>query len=57
MTDVVATLGGGEARQTLAEEWPECVGRSTAGLANDGFECGEAQLDRGEVGAVGRQDP
>ena len=57
MTDVVATLAGGKARQTLAEEWPECVDRSTAGLANDGFECGEAQLDRVEVGAVGRQEP
>lgn len=57
MTDVVATLGGGEARQTLAEEWPERVDRSTAGLANDGFEFGEAQLDGVEVGTVGRQEP
>ena len=57
MTDVVATLGRGEARQTLAEERPERVDRSTAGRANDGFEFGEAELDGVEVGAVGRQEP
>ena len=57
MPDVVATLGGGEARQTLAEEWPERVDRATAGLANDGFQFGEAQLDRVEVGTVWRQEP
>ena len=28
----------------------------TAGRADDGFECGEAELDRVEVGAVGRQE-
>ena len=57
MTDVVATLGRGEARQTLAEERPERVDRSTAGGADDGFEFGEAELDGVEVGAVGRQEP
>ena len=57
MTNVVATLGRGEARQTFAEEWPERVDRATAGLAHDGFEFGEAQLDGVEVGAVGRQEP
>ena len=56
MTDVVATLGRGEARQTLAEEWPERVDRSTAGRADDGFEFGEAELDGVEVGTVGRQE-
>ena len=56
MPNVVATLGGGEARQARAEQRPERVDRSTAGLAHDGFEFGEAQLDRVEVGAVGRQE-
>ena len=56
MTDVVATFGGGEARQTLAEERPERVDRSAAGLADDGLELGEAQLDGVEVGAVGREE-
>ena len=66
MMDVVATFGGGEARQTLAEERPERVDRSAAGLADDGLECGEAQLDGVEcgeaqldgveVGAVGREE-
>ena len=56
MPDVVATLGGGEARQARAEQRRERVDRSTAGLAHDGFEFGEAQLDRVEVGAVGRQE-
>ena len=42
MTDVVATLGRREARQTRAEERPERV---------------EAQLDGVEVGTVRRQEP
>ncbi len=56
MTDVVATFGGGEARQTRPEERPERVDRSAAGLADDGLEFGEAQLDGVEVGAVGREE-
>ena len=58
MTDVVATLGRGEARQTLAEKRPERVDRSTAGRAEDGFEFGEVELDGVEVRAVGsRMEP
>ena len=53
MPDAVATLGGSEVRETRTEEGPERVDRSTAGLADDGFEFGEAQLDGVEVGAVG----
>ena len=56
MMDVVAALGGGEARQTLTEERPERVDRAAAGFADDGFEFGEAQLDGVEVGAVGREE-
>ena len=50
MMDVVAALGGGEARQTLTEERPERVDRAAAGFADDGFEFGV------EVGAVGREE-
>ena len=57
MPDVVATLAGREARQTFAEQRPERVKRSTAGLANDGFEFGETELDGVEVGAIGGQEP
>ena len=57
MPDAVATLGGSEVRETRTEEGPERVDRSTAGLADDGFEFGEAQLDGVEVGAVGREEP
>ena len=56
MMDVVAAFGGGEARQTRTEERPERVERAAAGLADDSFECGEAQLDGVEVGTVGRQE-
>ena len=56
MMDVVAALGGGEARQTRTEERPERVDRAAAGFADDGFEFGEAQLDRVKVGTVGRQE-
>ena len=57
MTDVVATLGRREARQTRAEERPERVDRSPARLTDDGFELGEAQLDGVEVGTIRRQEP
>ena len=56
MMDVVAAFGGGEARQTRTEERPERVERAAAGLADDSFEFGEAQLDGVEVGTVGRQE-
>ena len=56
MPDIGATLGRSEARQARAEQGPERVDRPTAGLAHDGFECGEAQLDGVEVGAVGREE-
>ncbi len=56
MPDIGATLGRSEARQARAEQGPERVDRPTAGLAHDGFEFGEAQLDGVEVGAVGRQE-
>ena len=56
MMDVVAAFGGGEARQTRPEERPERVERAAAGLADDSFEFGEAQLDGVEVGTVGRQE-
>ena len=55
--DVVATLGGGKARQTRTQEGPERVDGATAGLTDNRFEFGEAELDGVEVGAVGRQEP
>ena len=57
MPDVVATLGGGKARQTRTQEGPERVDGATAGLTDNRFEFGEAELDGVEVGAVGRQEP
>ena len=57
MPDVVATLGGGKARQTRTQEGPERVDGATAGLTDNRFEFGEAELDGIEVGAVGRQEP
>ena len=56
MTDVVATLGRGEAGQRGAEERPERLDRSTAGFTNDSFEFRKGQFDGVEVGAVGRQE-
>ena len=57
MPDVVATLGGGKARQTRTQEGPERVDGATAGLTDNRFEFGEAEFDGVEVGAVGRQEP
>ena len=57
MPDVVATLGGGQARQTRTQEGPERVDGATAGRTDNRFECGEAELDGVDVGAGGRQEP
>ena len=57
MTEVIAALGGCEARDTLAEQGPERLDRSTARGAHQSFEFREAQFDRIEIGTVRRQIP
>jgi hypothetical protein len=49
MAKVVATLGGREAREALAEKRPQRLEGAAARGAQDGFQCGEALLDRIEV--------
>ena len=55
MTKAVAAFLGTEARQARAEERPERLDGSTARSADDRFQLGEAELDRIEVGTVGRR--
>jgi hypothetical protein len=46
---LLATLGGREAREALAEKRPQRLEGAAARGAQDGFQCGEALLDRIEV--------
>ena len=55
MAEVIAALGWGEARDTLAQQRPKRVNRATPRGAHQRFELREAELDRIEIGTVGRQ--
>lgn len=55
MAEIIAALGWGETRDTLAEQRPERLDRPTAGGADEGFELREAQFDRIEIRAVRRE--
>ena len=53
MAEVIAALGRREARDTLAQQRPERLDRPTARGAHEGFEFGETQFDRIEIGLYG----
>ena len=57
MAEVVAALGRGEARDTLAQQRPEGLNRATPRGAYQRFELGETELDRIEIRTVRRQVP
>jgi hypothetical protein len=55
MAEIIAALGGGEARDTLAQQRPERVNRAAPRGAHQRFELRETELDRIEIWTVGRQ--
>src|SRR5262245_2918961 len=55
--EVVPALRGAEGIDRLPQESPQAIDRPLAGLAQQGLELGEGQLDRVEVRAVRRQQP
>ena len=55
MAEIIAALGWGETRDTLAEQRPERVNRATPRSTHQRFELRETELDRIEIGTVGRQ--
>jgi hypothetical protein len=57
VAEVIAALGWREARDTLAQQWPERLDRPTARGAHERFEFGETQFDRIEIRTVRGQIP
>ena len=57
MPEVIAALVRTEARDALAEQWPEGLDRPAARGAHDRFEFREGEFDRVEVGTVRGEIP
>jgi len=57
MTEIVSTLGGGKEGQTRADGVPEFLHGAPTRGAEQRFQLREPQLNRIQIGAVGRQVP